>query len=147
VLADGEGAADVGPVDAVQNIKVQFGDRRERHDAGRADDDVDAAEGLLDLGEGRFDGLLVGHVELDGQGFPALAGYLCHDLVGLGGVADVGDGHGVVLGGQPQCGLAADAAGPSGDQGDPCAWVGGHGSFLSAWCGNPCAAFLASPRW
>ncbi len=65
LLADDEGAADVGAVHAVEVVEVQLGQRRQQHDAGGVDDHVDAPELRLGLVEQRRDLGFVGDVGAD----------------------------------------------------------------------------------
>lgn len=82
------------------------------------DDDVDAAEGLLGGVEEGGDLRLLGDVGPEGDGLPARLTDRRDRLVGLGGVARVVHDDGVSLTGQPLGALAADAAGPTGDDRD-----------------------------
>jgi hypothetical protein len=103
---------------AVQVAEVEVDDRREQHQPGGVDDRVDVAEGLLDLRERQISGLLVGNVDLNGQGLSALLDDLPDYLVGLAGVAGVDHGDAIAIGREARRGGAADPARSSGDQGN-----------------------------
>jgi hypothetical protein len=106
-------------VHRVEVVEVEAGQHGQPHHAGRVDDHVDPAVPLLGGVEQGPDGGLVGDVGADRDG--AAAGRLDrrHGGLRLGVVPRIPDHHGLPVGGQPLGDGAPDAAGPSGDDGDP----------------------------
>src|SRR6185437_16333325 len=130
-LGEDEGAADVGAVHAVEVGQVKGRDRRQEHDPGRVDDDVDAAELRLDRVERRRHRDLVGDVASDGDRLAAGRADLRGERLGALRVAGVVDRDGEAVLGEALDDAAADAAGASGDEGDAGAGgaFGGHGDL------------------
>ena len=97
-------------------VSVGLADEIGLEDAGRVDQDVDAPERRLHVGDQRFDRAHIAHVGDEGLGRPACRLDLLHDALCLGQVRGAGDGNARTLGGEPQRDRLADARGTAGDK-------------------------------
>lgn len=116
---DHDGAAAVGAVDPVEVSEIERRDRREEHDACRVHDDVDPAELRLHRVERVRHGSLVGDVAADRNRAAARGNDRGNGLVGFRLVAGVVHAEGEPVFCKSLDDGASDAAGPSGDEGDP----------------------------
>ena len=113
-----EHAGEVGIDDLLPGLVGQVLERhRRRADAGIVEQDVEAAEGLLGLGEQRLDRRGIADVGGDGEALGAGRLSLAHGLFQLVRAASGEDG-GVALLHQRQCDSLADAGSGAGDESD-----------------------------
>jgi hypothetical protein len=129
LLVHDERAADVGAVHAVEVREVELGQRREQHDPGRMDHDVDAAVELLGTVEQGRDLGLVRDVRAEGLRGAAGRGDRLDGLLRPPGVARVVDDDPHAVRGQPLGDRAADPARGAGDDRDPRGVGAAHGAL------------------